>query len=420
MSALQSMLDWLRGGRGTRGGAPDEWPISADVRTEELSSAFTEAFGEPPSGVWRAPGRVNLMGEHTDYNDGLVLPIALPWGVSLALAPNTSGSVELRSAQRPGEAVRFSPADLHPDSSDATGWAGYVAGVFWAARESGHLDPGVGARILLDSDLPVGASLSSSAAVECAALLALVDTFGLDELGRDRAAMARTARRAENEFVGAPTGIMDQSASLRCTEGRALFLDCRTGGARTLPLPLGDAGLRLLLVDTRVRHRLSDAGSGYAARRAECERAARQLGVDALRDVEDLTDALGALPDPVLSRRVKHVVTEINRVNATVGLIRAGALPEIGPVFNASHLSLRDQFEVSCPELDVAVEAAVGAGARGARMTGGGFGGTAVALVAEDRLADVRNAVSAAFARRRWREPEFRDALPSAGAGRLA
>ncbi|WP_236700468.1 galactokinase [Allosalinactinospora lopnorensis] len=423
MNALRRMLAPLRRsmvGKRRFPAVREEWPVSPAVDTAALTAAFTETFGAAPTGVWRAPGRVNLMGEHTDYNDGLVLPMALPWGVSLALAPASGGAVEVRSAQRPGETARFSTAELDPEHPAVTGWVGYVAGVFWAAREAGHLSPGTGARILLDSDLPVGAALSSSAAVECAALLALSEACGLDELSGDRAAMARIAHRAENDFVGAPTGIMDQSASLRCREGHALFLDCRSAGARTIALPLQKAGLRLLLIDTRVRHRLSDPEGGYAARRAECERAARQAGVGSLRDIDDLAEALGRIKDPVLAARVRHVVTEIHRVNAAVGLIRAGALPELGPVFTASHLSLRDQFEVSCPELDLAVETAVGAGVRGARMTGGGFGGTAIALVAEERLEGVRQAVAEAFAKRGWAAPGFREALPSAGARRLA
>ncbi|MFC7331201.1 galactokinase [Marinactinospora rubrisoli] len=398
----------------------DRWPVSDLVDPDDLAAAFAADYGTAPAGVWRAPGRVNLMGEHTDYNDGLVLPMAVPWGVSLALAATDDGVIEIRSAQRPGESVRFSTADLDRDRRRDTGWSDYVAGVFWALRESGHLTGDtVGARIRLDSDLPVGAALSSSAALECATLLAVADAFGLAELAADRPAMARLARRAENEFVGAPTGILDQSASLRCRADHALFLDCRTEGARNVPLPLGEAGLRLLVIDTRVQHRHADTGSGYAARRAECDRAARLLGVAALRDVEDLSAALAELPDPVLRRRVRHVVTEIHRVNAAVGLMRAGALPELGALFTASHLSMRDHFEISCPELDVAVESAVASGARGARMTGGGFGGSAIALVAEDRLDAVRNGVTEAFAARGHATPALRVATPSAGAHRV-
>ncbi|WP_233515429.1 galactokinase [Marinitenerispora sediminis] len=390
------------------------------VDPEKLAADFTADYGSAPAGVWRAPGRVNLMGEHTDYNDGLVLPMAVPWGVSLALTPTDDGVIEIRSAQRPGEPARFTTRELDGDRRRDTGWSGYVAGVFWALREAGHLaGDSVGARIRLDSDLPVGAALSSSAALECATLLAAADAFGLAGLAGDLPAMARLARRAENTFVGAPTGILDQSASLRCRAGHALFLDCRTEGARNVPLPLEEAGLRILVIDTGVQHRHADTGSGYAARRAECERAARQLGVAALRDVEDLAAALDTLTDPVLRRRVRHVVTEIHRVNAAVGLMRAGALPEVGALFTASHLSMRDHFEISCPELDTAVESAVAAGARGARMTGGGFGGSAIALVAEERLDAVRDGVAAAFAKRGYAAPTLRAATPSPGAHRV-
>ncbi|GAA4957127.1 galactokinase [Streptomonospora halophila] len=388
------------------------------VDTDDVAAAFTEAYGREPVGVWRAPGRVNLMGEHTDYNDGLVLPIALPWGVTLALVPTDDGTAEVRSAQRPGEHVRFDTAGLDPEDP-VSGWGSYVAGVFWAAREAGHLPAEAGARILIDSDLPVGASLSSSAALECAVLLALADAHGLADLAADRPAMAVIARRAENSYVGAPTGILDQSASLRCTEGHALNLDCRSGAAGKVPFDLEKAGLRLLIVDTRVEHNLSDTTGGYAARYEQCTRAARELGVEALRDVEDVEWALERLDDPVLKDRVRHVVTEIHRVNAAVGLMRAGALGDLGAVFNASHISMRDQFEISTPELDLAVETAVAAGARGARMTGGGFGGSAIALVPEDRLDRVGKAVTEAFAGHGFQAPALRAALPSPGARRL-
>nr|WP_207391523.1 galactokinase [Streptomonospora litoralis] len=388
------------------------------VDTDETAAAFAAAFGRDPLGVWHAPGRVNLMGEHTDYNDGLVLPMALPWGVTLALTPTDDGTAEVRSAQRPGEQVGFAVADLDPQDP-VEGWGAYVAGVFWAAREAGHLPPGAGARILLDSDLPVGAALSSSAALECAVLLALAEAHGLTGLAADRPAMATIARRAENAYVGAPTGILDQSASLRCTEGHALYLDCRSGAASNVPFPLEDAGLRLLIIDTRVEHKLSDTTGGYAARYDECTRAARILGVDALRDVEDLQASLSRLDDPLLVDRVRHVVTEIHRVNAAVGLMRANALGELGAVFTASHLSMRDQFQISTPELDTAVETAVAAGARGARMTGGGFGGSAVALAPESRLEAVEKAVTDAFAERGFTAPALRVALPSQGARRL-
>ncbi|MFC3997014.1 galactokinase [Nocardiopsis sediminis] len=422
MSRIRRLLSPFRrpsGPAAPGAAAPEEWAVKDTVDAGELAAAFAAAYGAPPLGVWRAPGRVNLIGEHTDYNDGLVLPMALPWGVSLALSPADDATVEVRSAQRPGETAVFRTADLDPARPAVTGWAGYVAGVFWAARDAGHLHPDSGARILLDSDLPVGAALSSSAALESATLVALVDAFGLTGLAGDLPAMVRIAHRAENTFVGAPTGILDQSASLRCKEDHALFLDCRTEGARNVPLRLAEAGLRLLVIDTRVQHRLADPDSGYAARRADCERAAQRLGVAALRDVEDLAAALRELRDPVLVKRVQHVVTEIHRVNAAVGLLRAGATAQLGPVFTASHLSLRDQFEVSCPELDTAVEASVHAGARGARMTGGGFGGSAIALVPEERVDRVRTAVTEAFAARGWRAPHIRAATAAPGARRI-
>lgn len=407
-----------------RAAAPDapelEWNVSESVITGQLVSSFGDDHGVAPDGVWRAPGRVNLMGEHTDYNDGLVLPMALPWGVSAAFTRTDDGGVEVSSAQRPEDGtVRFRPADLDADRP-LKGWAAYVSGVFWALREAGHLsDPSAGARIRVDSDLPVGAALSSSAALECAILLAAAETFGLTELAADRPAMARIARRAENAFVGAPTGILDQSASLRCKDGHALYLDCRSEGGRNIPLGFAGEGLRLLIIDTRVQHRLA-AGGGYAQRRAECEKAAELLGVAALRDVEDLAAALATLSgEPVLRRRVKHIVTEIHRVNAAVGLLRAGKPAELGALFTASHLSMKDDFEISCPELDLAVESACRAGARGARMTGGGFGGSAIALVAEDRIGTVRDGVAEAFAAKGFTAPEFRDAEPSQGAARL-
>ncbi|WP_281203446.1 galactokinase [Nocardiopsis trehalosi] len=420
MSAVDRLRRLLAPARGRARTAPppaEQWTVKDSVDPDRLAAAFTDAHGVPPAGVWRAPGRVNLIGEHTDYNDGLVLPMALPWGVSVALAPADDGAVEVASLQRPGAPVRFTTADLAPGRP--SGWAAYVAGVVWAAREAGHLDPGAGARIVVDSDLPVGAALSSSAALEAATAVALADAFALDGLARDPRALVRIAHRAENVFVGAPTGIMDQSASLRCRADHALFLDCRTEGARNVPLRLEDAGLRLLVIDTRVQHRLADPGGGYAARRADCERAAARLGVPALRDVEDLPAALAALRDPVLKRRVRHVVTEIHRVNAAVGLLRANAPADLGALFTASHLSLRDDFEVSCPELDTAVEAAVHAGARGARMTGGGFGGSAIALVPADRAEAVGAAVTAAFAARGWAPPGVRAATAAAGAHRV-
>ncbi|GAA3445350.1 galactokinase [Planomonospora venezuelensis] len=367
--------------------------------------AFRESFGAEPHGVWHAPGRVNLIGEHTDYNDGFVLPFAVPWGVTAAVALREDDAVRLRSLQA-GEPVFLD------DLGRAEGWARYAVGVFWALREAGH--PVRGADIVIDGDVPQGAGLSSSAALEVVVGTALDELYGL---GLSRMEIAKIAQKAENDFVGMPCGIMDQAASALGEEGKALFLDCRTLASRNVPFDLAAHGLQLLIVNTGVHHALADGQ--YARRRRDCESAAERLGVDALRDVTDLPGALAELTGDE-RRRVQHVVTENHRVEAVIGLLRAGAVQEIGALLNASHLSLRDQFEVSCPELDVAVEAAVRGGARGARMTGGGFGGSAIALVADDRVESVRQAVTAAYAERGWAAPEVYPATPAAGARRLA
>ncbi|MGI5491553.1 galactokinase [Microtetraspora malaysiensis] len=370
-----------------------------------ILEAFRAAYGDEPTGVWHAPGRVNLIGEHTDYNDGLVLPFAVPWGVTAAVSPRADGVVRLTSLQASGEEQTVEDLD------QAHGWARYPAGVVWALREAGHRVGG--ADIMIDGDVPQGAGLSSSAALEVAVAVALDDLYGL---ALPRIELAKIAQRAENAFVGMPCGIMDQAASALGEEGRALFLDCRTLGSRTVPLDLAANGLRLLIVNTGVYHELADGQ--YAKRRQDCENAAKRLGVPALRDVTDLAGALARLSGDE-RRRTQHVVTENHRVEALVGLLRAGAIREIGALLNASHLSLRDQFEVSCPELDTAVEAAVRGGARGARMTGGGFGGSAIALVPEERQAAVRDEVLRAYQARGWAAPTFLEAVPSPGARRL-
>jgi len=359
-------------------------------------------------GVWCAPGRVNLIGEHTDYNDGFVLPLALAQRVLCTAVPRRSDRrLVATSAQAVG-----SPLDvLDPAPGSVDGWGAYPAGVLWALRAAGH-DAG-GLMLALDGDLPPGAGLSSSAAVCCAVALACNDLFGL---GLDRVALARLAQRAENDFVGAPVGIMDQMAVLHGLAGHAIFLDTRSLAVRPVPLRLAEHGLAILVIDTRAPHRL--VSSEYAARRRDCERAAAALGVAALRDAT--ASRLGGLRDGVLRRRAGHVVTENARVLDVVGLLDAGRDPrEIGPALTASHESLRDDFEVSCPELDTAVDAALAAGAHGARMTGGGFGGCAIALVDQPAVPAVVGAVRAAFAARGFGEPAPFVAVPSDGARRL-
>ncbi|GAA0207876.1 galactokinase [Saccharothrix mutabilis subsp. mutabilis] len=354
--------------------------------------------------VWVAPGRINLIGEHTDYNDGFVLPIALPHAVRVAAARRDDGVLRVRSRQQPG-VTEVPVRDLAPGA--VTGWAAYVAGVVWVLREAGH-DVG-GFDLVVDGDVPLGAGLSSSAALESATALAVTELSGLDV---DRFALARLAQRAENDFVGMPCGIMDQSASLLSREGHALLLDTRTLDTAHIPFDLAPAGLTLLVVDTRAPHRLVDGE--YAARRAACHKAAEVLGVPALRD---LTDVPTDLPDELL-RRVRHVVTENRRVLETAELLRAGDLPAIGPLLTASHESLRDDYEVTVPELDVAVEALLAAGALGARMTGGGFGGCVIALVAAAEVERCAAAVREAFARNGFIAPGCFTATAAAGARR--
>lgn len=399
------------------------------ARAEELSRRFAEVYGHAPDGVWRAPGRVNLIGEHTDYNDGFVLPFAIDRSALVAVrlrrdaeqgrqtgrGEDATGHdvVDLASTHAPDggglSRARFRIPELAPGA--VGGWGAYPAGVVHVlAGLDGVEVPGF--ELLLDSTVPVGAGLSSSHAVEVATIVALNDLLGLE---LDRPEMARLTQRAENEFVGAPTGIMDQSASLRGRAGAALFLDCRTQEAELVPLPVARHGLAVLVVDTKVAH--SHADGGYAARRASCERGAAALGTDSLRDVPDGAD-LGGL-DEETARRVRHVLSENRRVLETVRRLRAGDVRGIGELLVASHASMRDDYEISCPELDLAVDTALAAGAAGARMTGGGFGGSAIALVPAARAEQVGNAVAEAFADRGHRAPDVFVVVPGEGAGRV-
>jgi len=379
-----------------------------DARADAVAAAFAEQTGSPPAGVWAAPGRVNLIGEHTDYNDGFVLPFALEQRVTLAAAPRRDRSWSVTSINN-SETREFGPEDLKPGME---GWAAYLAGVVWALQQAGH-EVG-GADLVLSSDVPVGAGLSSSAALECATLTALVDLSGVEVAPMDR---ARIARRAENEFVGAPTGLMDQAASTLSQADSALFLDCRTTETRHVPLGLTAAGLEILVLDTNTPHALVD--SEYATRRQSCEEAARILGVTALRDVDDLEAALTRLPDDEMRRRVRHVVTENERVLAVVRLLDAERFGDVGPLLDTSHASMRDDFEITVPTVDLAVSAASAAGALGARMTGGGFGGCILALVQRGEADGVAAGVYDRFAAAGFREPAHFVAQPSSGARRL-
>jgi galactokinase len=344
--------------------------------------------------TWSAPGRVNLIGEHTDYNAGYVLPFALPQRTTVTASLVDGPSWMVTSSSQPA------PVAFTLDER-VTGWASYVAGVVWALTETGVAVPP--ARLEVRSDVPIGAGLSSSAALECATMGALLDLAGaLPDWPLPR--WPATAQRAENAYAGVPCGIMDQSASTLCRSGHALFLDCRSGAVEQVPCPL-----EVLVIDTRAPHRHVD--NEYAQRRSVCEAAARTLGLVSLREVAALDEALARLPDELSRRRVRHVVTENARVLDTVAALRSGR--PIGALLTASHASLRDDFEVSAPELDLAVETALAAGAQGARMTGGGFGGCVIAIAADP--ARVVDAVVEAFAGRGFARPAAFVATAAAG-----
>ncbi|MFG2875586.1 galactokinase [Streptomyces sp. NPDC048337] len=383
-----------------------------DSRADRVADTFRRLYGGSPDGVWAAPGRVNLIGEHTDYNDGFSLPMALPQTTLLAARARTDGRLRLHSAQGDGRITELAVAALTPGV--VTGWAGYPAGVVWALAEAGH--PVGGADLHFDSTVPTGAGLSSSAALECAVAVAYDELYGLHLRGPE---LARIAQRAENAFAGVPCGIMDQMASVCCTAEAALHLDARTPEHhRQVPFDLAGQGLRLLVIDTRVTHDLGDGA--YAALRAGCERAAALLGLPALRDLPagELTRALEALPAELVPL-VRHVVTENARVAEAVSRLRAGDAAALGPILTAGHASLRDDYRVSCPETDLAVAAALEAGALGARMTGGGFGGSVIALVEAGRERAVGDCMTAAFATAGHRPPRVIEAAPGAGARRL-
>ncbi|MFI5523870.1 galactokinase [Streptomyces platensis] len=398
---------------------------------QHSAAQFAAVYGAAPTGIWAAPGRVNLIGEHTDYNDGFVMPLALPHTTLAAASPRTDGVLRLHSGGADGGIVELRLDELRPTPMDtaarsasarggggrrAGGWAAYPAGVVWAMREAGL--PVGGADLHYDSTVPTGAGLSSSAALEVATAFALNDLYGL---GQEPQRLAQLAQRAENAFVGVPCGIMDQTAAACCTGGHALFLDTRDLTRRQIPFDLAGEGLRLLVVDTRVKHELGDGA--YAERRAGCERGARALGVRALREVPyaHLDEALAGLAgEPVVQALVRHIVTENHRVEEVIACLDAGRTRAIGPLLTAGHASLRDDFKISCRELDLAVDTALTAGALGARMTGGGFGGSAIVLVEETVAAAVGAAVTEAFAAAGHAAPRIFEAVAGAGAHRVA
>nr|WP_258955583.1 galactokinase [Rhodococcus erythropolis] len=364
---------------------------------------FRDAYGYPATGAWAAPGRVNLIGEHTDYNGGLCLPVALEQRTLVAVALRTDGVVRVHSRQS-------DETYTGPIGDIAAGWAAYPTAVLWSLARRGL--PLGGIDLAVDSSVPVGAGLSSSAALTCSVALAVNE---LHDSPFTRDELVQVCIQAENDGVGVPTGGMDQTIALFARPSTALLLDCLDGSTEPIPFELHGAGYELIVIDTRVKHSLADGQ--YGLRRSQCVDAAAALGVGSLREAS--ADQAETVRDPILRARARHVVTEIERTRKTAELLRSNRFSDVGELFDNSHASLRDDFEVSCEELDVAVAAARRGGAIGARMTGGGFGGSAIALVPEGSHAEVIASVSRDFAARGWRAPHFLDVVAGGSAARL-
>ena len=359
--------------------------------------------------LYAAPGRINLIGEHTDYNLGWALPIALPWRTVVTFEPSDADAVTVRSDYVDGSAR----IPLNTKPGDVTGWASYVAGVVWSLRSAGHPVPG--GRMWITSEIPMGSGLSSSAALECAALGALSTAAGVRI---DRIDQALIAQRAENDYVGAPTGLLDQLSALFGEDSTALLIDFRKLTVSQVAFDPSSSGVVLLLIDSRERH--GHVGGEYAARRLSCERAAADVGVVSLREIQDRGLAvLDGVTDPVDARRARHVLTENQRVFDFVAALGDSDFVKAGRIFNASHASMRDDFEVTTENIDLIADTAVGAGALGARMTGGGFGGCVIALAPAGRAEAVGEAVREAVRAVGYEEPVITRTHAGAGAGAL-
>jgi galactokinase len=365
-----------------------------------------------PTVIASSPGRVNLIGEHIDYNDGWVLPFAIRERTSVKVATSSEPLIRIRSKQQAGE-ISLSTAKVDPIHRRGD-WSDYIVGTIWSLSIPLGADKGLD--IEVDGQVPLGAGLSSSAALECALAVALNQLFGL---GHDLQTLAKSAQRAENEFVGMPCGIMDQAVSLMAKRGYALLLDCVDLSTSDVPFDLTPWGLEILVIDTMAHHELVDGG--YKERRDTCHSALRQLGLNSMRELDiDRLEALSRSSDPKLDalthRRVRHAVTEIARVHEMVNALAEKDFTRVGAILDASHGSLRDDYEVSCPELDLAVESAKAAGALGARMVGGGFGGSAIALISSVKVKAAKGAIESAFQDHGWKAPRFFTATPEAGA----
>lgn len=369
-----------------------------------LENTFQELFGRKAEVLAEAPGRVNLIGEHIDYSEGFVLPFAIADRTYAAIARNNDGLVRIASQQRKNRIFTIDIKDVKPGSAGE--WEKYVLGVIWTLGISTGVD------ILVDGTVPSGAGLSSSAALECSVAVGLNALF---ELGKSLEDLARATQKAENDYVGMPCGIMDQSVSLMGREGSALLLDCRDLSTESVPFDVASAGLELIIIDTQAHHALVDGG--YAERRASCESVAAKFAIPSMRHLT--MDVLNSRKSEITETeyiRARHAVTEIQRVKDAVAALKASDFTTLGRLINESHFSLRDDYTVSCPELDVAVDASLAAGALGSRMVGGGFGGSAIALIKADQIDSVKEAIKSAYAAKGFKAPRFFTSLPSAGA----
>lgn len=369
-----------------------------------IARHFEDLYGRKPDVIAEAPGRVNLIGEHIDYSEGFVLPFAIADRTYAAIAARKDGLVRIASHQRRERIFSIDINDVKPGSKGD--WEKYVLGVIWSLGLTQGVD------ILVDGNVPAGAGLSSSAALECSVAVGLNELFSLNISTPD---LARATQKAENEYVGMPCGIMDQSVSLMGKAGSALLLDCRDLTTESIPFDVASAGLELLIIDTQAHHALVDGG--YAQRRADCESVVAKLGIVSLRHLTlDQLEAARSQLTEIEYLRARHAVTEIARVLDAVTALRSSDFETLGALINGSHESLRDDYAVSCPELDVAVSASLAAGALGSRMVGGGFGGSAIALVNQQDIEKVKQSVLAAFEAKRFKKPRFFSSLPSAGA----
>ena len=369
-----------------------------------LAAKFQELFGEHPEIIASAPGRVNLIGEHVDFLDGFVLPFAISDQTTVAISRNSINQIRVASLQKEGVVSSVSADALEPKSGEP--WTRYPIGVLWSLGIKSGLD------ILVDGQVPLGAGLSSSAALECAIATGINELF---KLNLTLPELARATQRAENIYVGMPCGIMDQSVSLMATEGHALLLDTRNLETEQIPFDIAPLGLELLVIDTQVHHALVDGG--YAERRASCEKAVADLGITSLRDISvvEYVSRKSQLDEKTYIRAF-HGVTEMQRVLDAVALLKAGDFVAFGEIVTAAHQSLRDNYTVSSPELDLAVDIANRFGALGARMIGGGFGGSAIALIKAKDAELIKSEIKDGFMKAKFKSPRFFSALPSAGA----